>query len=262
MIEEKTTEELDEDIIEDGDTTTEEDLEKLALYKNRFDSVMNYSNPYYQFISSIMQKTLVMRMSQLMIFIQKKFNISELKANELVLEAQRLNYIIVTKDDYVMTNGFYLSKNDDQFFDALCYNNYLTHYEKNLKPMLTADELHYIDCYTVVAKMMPFSENFFIPSSPWTIAFVTPASLIKENAIGNLYEIIYIPENNSTALCYALNEKYREKREETQPFIKRIAIVENENDVAKVPYIGFTNIVKVNGDKLKFLQERKENAWG
>lgn len=254
--------ELQDEEIEEIKTTTEEDLEKLFLYKNRFDTVMNYNNPYYQFISEIMQKTLIMKLKQLILFTQKKFAISDLKANELILEAQKYNYIIITKDEYVMTNGYYLSKFDDQFFDGLSYNNYFMHYEKNIKPSLTTDELNNINCYTIIANMMPVSEKFFIPSSPWNIAFVTPSALVEEGKIGNLFEIIYIPHSTSTALCYALAEKYREKKEEIAPFIKRIAIVEDENDIIKIPYIGFTNIVKVNMENFTILEDRRDNPWG
>ena len=238
----------------------EENKEGFGI-TSKYTSMISYDDIHIQYIISLIKKTQVMRLKQMIKFVSKKFGFSETKAEEYIYESQKFNYLIVTKDGFVMTNGFYVSVTEDIFFDGLTYNNYLYHYERPIRSKIL-NELPTINCYTVVASMMPVSEDFFIPNTIWNVMFVTPQQFVKENSNGCLYEIIYIPHKTATAFCYALEQSWREKPEEVDGFIKRIAVLENKEDASKVPYIGFTKIVTVDKDEFTLIEDRGENPWG
>ena len=219
---------------------------------------------YFDFVRKIVDKVHIMKLSQLIMMLQGKFDFPEKKCLEIILDAQKNNYFLVSKDGYVMTLGYYLMATDDKFFDGTEINNYYNHINFNFKSYIK-DEKGLIDCMTVVANMMPVSEHFFLPAEPWDVMYCTPPELVGvENSDGvvfqpSLYELVYIPKETSSVVCLALNELKVDDLD-ARPFIKRFAVLEDENDAYKVPYVGFTNIVCIKKDVLKIIEQR-DNPW-
>lgn len=219
---------------------------------------------YVEYIRFIVNKAHVMRLIQLKLILQKKFNLSEDLCRDLVIEAQKENYILVSADEYVMTQGYYLMNTEDKFFDGLNRRNWVNFIEFPMQEIVKHD-IGVIKCMTAVANMMPISENFIIPKGPWNITFFVPEDYVGyDEKTGmeyesNIYEIIYIPHKSSTVLCNYLKQ-FQIDDEETRNIVKRIAILENPDDDVKVPYIGFTKIVTEKYGNYKLISSR-ENPW-
>lgn len=229
-----------------------------------YDLPIKMVDEYVSYIRFIVNKAHVMRLIQLKQILQKKFNLSEDLCRDLVIHAQKENYILVSADEYVMTQGYYLMNTEDKFFDGLNRRNWTNFIEFPMQEMVKRD-IGTIKCMTVVANMMPVSENFIIPQGPWNITFYVPEEYIgyDENTgneyESNIYELIYIPHKSSTTLCNYLRQ-FQFDDEETRNIVKRIAILENPDDDVKVPYIGFTNIITEKYGNYKLISHR-ENPW-
>lgn len=220
---------------------------------------------YFDFLKRLINKVQVIKLKTLLSILMKKYGFCEDKCHEIVLEAQKSNYLLVSKDGYVMTLGFYVTIADDKFYDGTEINNYYHHINYKFAKEV-ADRKGWLDCLTVIAEMMPISEHFFIPQEPWNYAFCTPEEFVgQENESGFefepcLYEIIYIPKETSNVLCAALRELKIED-DEIKNNVKRIAVLEDPNDAYKVPYVGFTNIVNINNRGVMKFVEQRDNPW-
>ena len=219
---------------------------------------------YYDFVRKTLNKVHVMRLEQLLKIMQVKYTFPREKCLEIVLDAQKDNYLFVSKDGYVLTRGFYLSLTGDKFSDSTELSNYEHRICFNIGPELEKQK-GLINCLTVVANMMPISEDFFIPNEPWNVMFITPESFTKPDANGQkfdscLYQLIYIPHVSIGTYCSML-ERFKEEEAEAKKRIKRIAVVEKAEDAPRIPYVGFTNIVTVKEDNFKIIESRKDNPW-
>lgn len=220
---------------------------------------------YFDFLKKLINKVQIIKLKPLLTILMKKYNFCEDKCYEIVLEAQKSNYLLVSKDKYVMTLGFYVVAAEDKFYDATEMNNYLNHINFNFGPYVK-ERKGWFDCLTVVAEMMPISEHFFVPQDPWNFAFCTPEEFVGEEDGGGfelepcLYEIIYIPKKTSTVLCQAL-ANFKIEDPEIKNSVKRIAVLEDVNDAYKVPYVGFTNLININIRGTMKIVEQRENPW-
>ena len=223
------------------------------------------SEEYFKYVYNLVSRVHVLEQKQLVQIMRGKFpDYPEDKLLEVVLDTQKNNYILISKDGYVMTEAYYKMITNDKFGDGTIINNYYFRIKVNMKPLLEK-EMPVIKCMSVVADTMPVSQDFFLPvQGPWTVAFVTPEECIKTDDDGEAinafyYEVIYIPHASSTALCLALEQSCGVKDKHAQKKIKRIAVLEDADDSYKIPQIGFTNIVTVcdNGE-IEVIEKRTE----
>lgn len=237
---------------------------EIILSKEFYELPNELLEQYIDFIRKLANKVHVMRLQQLKLILQKKFNLSEDLCRDIIIKAQDENYILISADEYVMTQGYYLMHSEDKFFDGLNRKNRINNIEFPVEEMLKRD-IGTIKCMTVVANMMPISENFIIPNGPWNITFYTPDDLVgydEETGIeydSSIYELIYIPHKSSTTLCNFLRQ-FQIEDEDVRETVKRIAVLEKEEDDIKVPYIGFTNILVEKYGNYKVVEHR-ENPW-
>ena len=192
-----------------------------------------------------------------------KFKFIEPKCLEIIMDAQKENYVLVSRDGYIMTKGYYIAKTSDNFLDNVEMNNYKNKINFDFKPY-AFDDQEMIECLTVVAGMMPVSEEYIQANTPWQFMFTTPAHLLKNKEYKQkfnscLYQICYVPHKNIAAYCLML-KNFQEENLDNRKYIKRIAVVENPEDAFLIPYIGFTNIVKVKNDKFEIVEQRT-NPW-
>lgn len=228
------------------------------------------SEEYFKYVYDLVRKIHVLKQDQLLKIMKGKFpDYPSEKLLEIVLDAQKNNYILISKDGYVMTEAYYKMLTDDTFGDGTVINNYYFRIKANMKPLLK-NEMAIIKCMAVVADCMPISQNFFLlGQGPWTVGFVTPEEFIDLNEKGEAdnafyYEVAYIPHASSTPLCVALENSFDIKDKHTRTKVKRIAVLEDEDDSYKIPKIGFTNIVTVDDDgSINVIEQRttQEEIW-
>ncbi len=245
-----------EDFLVDGN---EESSEKTDIH--------NISEEYLKYVYNLVRRVHVIKERQLITIMKGKFpNYPEDKLLEIVLETQKNNYILISKDGYVMTEAYYKMLTNDKFCDGVIVNDYYTRINVNMRPLLEK-EMPIIKCMAVVAFTTPTSQDFFLPvQGPFQVGFVTPEELVEKDENGEAlnacyYEIIYIPHANSTALCLAIEQSCDVKDKHARKRIKRIAVLEDEDDSYKIPQIGFTNIVTVNDNDEVNIVEKRTEPW-
>lgn len=232
--------------------------------EERFQKSKDNSAYYFDYLRMVLNKTHIMTVKQMLRILSVKFNFIEPKCLEIILDAQKENYVLVSRDGFIMTRGYYLAKTGDNFFDDLEINNYQNKINFDFKKY-TLEDQGLLDCMTVVAGMMPVSEEFVMANKPWDFIFTTPFFLLKskkdrERFSPCLYQICYIPHATASATCRMLNTVEVESEDGRQS-VKRIAVVENPEDAILVPHIGFTNIVQIKKDTFEIVEHRN-NPWG
>lgn len=231
-----------------------------------------------EYIEKLMNKVHVMRLSQLKMMLTRtfdkkpvtvngkecSFDITEKQYDYVIMNAQLENLLYISVDGYVMTQGYYLMITEDKFFDCLNRKNWDTFIEYPMEPLIKKD-IGQIKCMTIVENMLPISENFILTDNPWNVVFVTPEEYVGYDPDKDMtydpyiYEIVYIPHKTSTTECQFL-KRFQVEDKEVREDIKRIAVLEDANDVDKVPYIGFTNIVTEQNGGFKIIEAR-DNPW-
>lgn len=242
-------------------------VEEESLNANPEKKGNEISEEYFRYVYNLVRKTHVLKQDQLLKIMKGKFpDYPDEKLLEIVLDTQKNNYILISKDGYVMTEAYYKMLTNDRFGDGTIINDYYFRIKTNMKPLLK-QELAVIKCLSVIADCMPVSQDFFLPAQgPWTIGFVTPEEFVEFDDDGEAtnafyYEIAYIPHASSTALCLAMEQSCDVKDKHARTKIKRIAVLEDPDDSYKIPKIGFTNIVTV--DELGTIEvvEQRSEPW-
>lgn len=228
------------------------------------------SEEYFRYVFNLVRKIHVIKQDLLLKIMKGKFpDYPDEKILEIVLDAQKNNYILISKDGYVMTEAYYKMLTNDKFGDGTIINDYYFRIKANMRPLLK-NEIPIIKCMSVVADCMPISQDFFLQAKgPWVVGFVTPEEFIDLNGKGEAenayyYEIAYIPHLSSTALCVAMEQAFDVKDKHARGKIKRIAVLEDADDSYKIPKIGFTNIVTVDEKGLiEVIEQRisEEEIW-
>lgn len=226
------------------------------------------SEEYFRYVYNLVRKTHVLKQDHLLSVMKGKFpDYPDEKLLEIVLDAQKNNYILISKDGYVMTEAYYKMLTNDKFGDGTIINDYYFRIKANMKPLLK-NEIPIIKCMAVVADCMPISQDFFLQAKgPWVVGFVTPEEFIDLNEKGEAenayyYEVAYIPHAASDALCLAMEQAFDIKDKRARTKIKRIAVLEDPDDSYKIPKIGFTNIVTVDDTgSIEVVEQRTEDIW-
>lgn len=107
--------------------------------------------------------------------------------------------------------------------------------------------------FRLVIEFLPDSQDFNVGYSPWLVSFLRG---------GNLVQVCYIERNMELVSSMMIAEKSVPKDE--RELIKRIAIIENGCDIAKIKNAGFAYFCTVDDDfSLKIIAKMPdiESAW-
>ena len=221
---------------------------------------------YESFIKEILKRLPIIHIEQLIISLQKSFEgITRQKAISILKDIQKHGYILLSSNDWAMTKSAYKSLTNDRYFDGITFNSdvrlpdKLNIYDKksvkdkddfivekrgvidtrNIEELLEKTYLNKLDCFWIVADMMPYSENFFFGEYPWTVIFnKNPES----EDVGALYEIIKMPKNNFRIHCEMLKRIPKVDEEDIKNSIKRIVVIDSEDDIDSIPLVGVSHI--------------------
>lgn len=245
--------------IEEGPTVVEDENE---FEPKQPKSLINIE--YLKYVYSIVDKVHVLRLEQLILFMKGEFpSYRDEKLLEIILETQKQNYILLTKDGYVTTNNYYKMISEDKFNDGIEINDYYCRLKINFGPQIKKEK-KLIDCLTVVSKMIPYSKDFFIPNKfPWQVCFTVPDEFIETDEEGEttnsvLYQVCYISHAGVMSFREMLLQNFDIYDDESKEHIKRIAVLEDPEDAKLVPYVGFTKLVVVDGMDYDIVENRDE----
>lgn len=246
-----------------------ERLRQKLIDRNKREVQSKYStihfNPrlYFDFINKIMDKMHVLYLGQMITCLIKKFNISDDNALDIIYQAQYNNYIFISQDGFIVTSGYYHSIiDDDTLEDGLTRNCKESYICWPLKNYIFIDDLKYLQAFTVIAQMMPGSEDFIKCNSPWLFSFVPSVdSIHNTNAQPYFYQITYVPEETASMFCYQLDTTQQIENKDVRDFVKRIAVVSDERIAETIPNrLGFEKIVTTSVSKVTVVDWR-ENRW-
>ena len=238
--------------------------EKLIVrqYEKTWKHTKNNLEFHLDFIKSILRKVHILKKSQLVICLKKKFNIDDEMANYAINIALLNGHLILSLDGYAMTLGFYRFATEDTRYEQLAFNDPEIKFRHPMKNMIPIPNKRIIDCMSLVADMMPYSENFGINQEPFLVHFVTePDEKGRLKVPSCFYQIAYISHDTAQRTMLQLRHTEDIDHEEFKPMIKRLAIVEDEDDTQFIPYVGFTNIVKFDGKGTYKVIETRKEPW-
>ena len=236
--------------------------ESIRQYEKMWKQTKNTLDFHLDFIKGILRKVHILKKSQLLICLKKKFNIDDEMANYAINYAQLNGHLILTLDDYVMTIGFYRFVTGDTHYEHLSFNDPQIKFRNSFKDKVPLHNKRIISCMSLVADMMPYSENFGVNQEPFLIHFVTePDEKGQLQVPSAFYQVAYIPHQTIHQTALQLRHSEGVDKDEIKPMIKRLAIVEHEGDGDFIPYVGFTKIVKVNEDGSYQLVQNRKGPW-
>ena len=194
-----------------------------------------------------------MKTSQLYRILRKYFpELDNEKTLEIVLGYQAKGYVLISADGWALTKQKYIQITNDTKLKGIDYvsevrlgniSKFIDRYcDKKL-----------INCLWVLIDMLPDSKDFVLTSKPFQITFM---------AHGYLYQVIYIAEVEEDLRIAMLKEMPKDYYDETKKYLRRIALMENENHFWKIPeHMGFKYIVALDDSPahIKKIKTFKEN---
>ena len=247
---------------------------------------------YQDFIMSIFKKIPIMKTKQSILCLVNGYEeIDENSALGILFSLQKKEYIFLSVDGWVMTQGFYKKISNDK------KNIYVMNHEKknnfeedgvtkinnsvslNVKNA-TQDYHYYLDsiihvidddnsgviaekrideCISQKQKEQIDCMWLIADMMPYSVDFftnVSPWTMCfisepEEEGMGKIYEIIYISEKKKDALIQALKSLEEIKSKKLRDCIRRIAIVENKEIAEEIPLIGFKFITEIDDKEEK-----------
>ena len=204
---------------------------------------------YESFTKDIMRQFPLIRTEQLDLMLSNYFDEELLDLKDIKWALQSVNTVILSSDGWAMTPAMYKaltgipeippawSYTAKKKVKAPGMENYIYNY----------DLLGVVNCLWLVADMLPFAVHSTHAQHPFDISFITePETTDKVTIPSVLYELVYIPKNAHSLLMQLANVKDNKAFPEYRNTVKRIALVEDENDAVLVPHNGFTRICKIN----------------
>lgn len=231
----------------------------------------NYSL-YEDFVRRVMAKAPILYTRQLISAMVNEFAYSSMTenfvANVVLPEVQRRGYIMMSESGWVMTSMMYRMLSGDRF--SVGYNLHGPYklnktidvysndsesiIESSTPDVLVAklpcgrDRLDEIDAMWIVCDNMPNSDDFILGATPpWDAMFTIPVDPAGEaKASGNLIQITRIHHATLSADIERLRSLPRVLAKSQQDMIQRLAIIDDEEDMKYIPYIGFRFICKID----------------
>lgn len=214
---------------------------------------------YRELINKFLTVTPMIKKDLLFVALNNNFRndyrINESFANSIITAMQCAGEIFISDDGWVMTKGAYVQVTNDRY-----YENVNWHHEYRVFGIDKYCSKKYSDicsCLYILADLLPDADDFCEMNFPFNLAFVTKES---ETQPSLCYEVCYIPKAKQDAMRYVFLDMPRIKDEDYKRHILRIAIVENEDMVKKVPYCGFKFICIMNdksSSRYSVIEKRK-----
>lgn len=179
-----------------------------------------------------------MRSNQLYRILRKCFpELDAEKAKEAMLAYQAKGYVLISRDGWAITKQKYIQITKDTKLSGIDYTSEVR--IGNISKYIDRYcDMKLIHCLWVLIDMLPDGRDFVLTSKPFQITFM---------AHGYLYQVIYIAEVEEDLRIAMLKEMPNDYYEETKKYIRRIALMENEEHYWKVPeHIGFKYIVALD----------------
>lgn len=191
-------------------------------------------------IRDIMKRVGICRTKQLVNCLKK--NNKEIKdedAMNILKALQRNRYLLLSQDGWAMTIGAYMQFADDKFFDKIITASTEFAIPYDIGTKLEKDKCvntDLVDCLWIMADMMPDSKEFIIGNFPWSICFDTENDDTKESRI---FQITKIPKGMGRTRNMLIKSLPAIDSDGLKKCIRRIALVDDENDAWLVPHLGF-----------------------
>lgn len=216
------------------------------------------------FVKSVMQNVSVVTYPLLCKMIENKF-CGEVTTGFIELVLRRMqshNSVLISKDNYVMTMGAYITITDDIWCNRLD-----KHSDKQV-PLgidysLSRDGTEIIDCLWFLASMLPYVSEYVINSPVWNLQFIVPPD---EGQDAKLYQVAKFTRGFEKAKSLLIANTgmitdivYREQ-------VRRIALFDDESMAFITPEgLGFNIIAVVDENRLnhyRILEKRtNKEAW-
>lgn len=254
---------IDSDSVKETEEQKQEKVEEKTQPEKKKKVVIQEENGkiYFEFICGILKKIHVLCFDQLKVCLINKFKVDDEMANTILFEAQRYNYVFISQDGYVMRTGYYLAVTEDKFRDGIDVTSYKYYIKFDFAPLIMAEDRTLIKCFTVIANMMPASENFLVATDPWCFAFVPSDEAVKEGVPPVCYQIGLAPHESLAGYCYMIGKEEKVENDEMKSAIKRIVVITNPSDSLAIPSgVGITRIVTTTSRSFEIIEER-DDPW-
>lgn len=219
---------------------------------------------YEDFIKHIIRTVPLLKTEQLKIMISRYFGQSLDSTDAVLFALQRNLVIMMSQDGWSMSVGQYMRITGDSFLQGRNSYGTIEDEHNRLPPMndLCRDINRPLsECLWIVADMLPDSRDFLLASSPWIVAFT---SIPSEDRPSLLYEITYIPEGYEITRTELLKNIPKISSNKVKKGLRRICIIEDESYAFRVPYNGFSHIVKIDHSRknhYRIIETRNDDRW-
>lgn len=225
--------------------------------------MINKYGVYEDFVKSILKRICLVKTEQLLICLQRKYGeeMNYQLANKILQTMQNSGYILLTDDGWAMQKGVYVELTNDKFYDNINYlaDNFINF---NMDDVCKKYNKEVINCMWIAAAMMPEADDFIVSNAPWFITFLTKQ---VDEKPAHLYQVTYIPKEYADLNAEVLKTTVDIKNKEGFENLGRIALLDDDTYVNKVPKVGFSHIAVLDDNELlhyKIIEKRnKEERW-
>ncbi len=215
---------------------------------------------YENFVKDLLKKSQIFKTKQLYAFLRNTFVTNDEIIKVVLANLQRQGYLFMSKDGWTLTKGLYQALLEDKLFDKIdrdsgsefkinyCIDDICSKYRKE-----------YVESLWVIANFMPRAEKFVEASDPFTYS-----AIIEGKNKNTLLEVCYFPHDIASLKGELLKVIPEPTNDDIKENIKRIAVLENPDDVIYVPHLGFTHLIVINDlkkDGFDIVEHRTEDVW-
>lgn len=221
----------------------------------------NLQNDCSLFVRNLMNKVGFLKTKQLVVCMLnsiEELNNKEEDAMHALKVLQKKNYLIMSKDGYVMKRKLYADLTGDKFYDKIDETKEqfipfeMAEYAKNYQGL--------IDCFWIVADMMPLSKDFYLGDNLWKYVFDVD---LEDKHL--LYEIAYYPSKKIDILNEILKHTSQIPHDDVKDNLRRIVLTDDEEACKKVRKLGVNGVAVVDNKNKKgyrLVDKRKaKDVW-
>lgn len=224
---------------------------------------MIYYDKYENFLLSILAKMPYAKIEQLLLCLINNYQgMDRDLAMPIIFSLQKKGKIILSEDGWALTKSAYSRFSNDYYFDNFVYNKEYKLKEGESLILNGGGKVDDINCFWLIADMMPTSADFIQSGAPFSFSF---EHLNYKTGTAKIYQIANIPKEKEDARCELIRSLPMVKTDEQRSSIVRIAIMDNEKHFWKVPHLGFHFVCTLDENEPKHFriveQRDKEDIW-
>lgn len=205
------------------------------------------------FMLRIISKMEIMLTEQLVMAIKNKYSFeSEYNAEVLVRKCQRNGHILLSEDGWCVKRMAYPVLTGDEQFKKIDYgaNARIPYPIGDLINNINRDV---VDCFWIIASLIPDSENFMLCAEPWAIAFATKTKNTNNSYIpGAYYKIAKINSlehgTDIIPLMAMISDSMKSTDERFSDVTRYIAVVDSEMTAKYIPKGMFDNVCMLESE--------------